>query len=204
MNAPAKIKPADGSPPAGLVSALAVALPTLGGASKNAKNPHFKSKYADLGSVIDAIRPVAEHGIWFRQVDLERENGAAVETFYIGHGEELSAGVTFVPADRNNAQGYGSAKTYARRYGLMTAFGIAGEGDDGNAAASAPPQVKAVSDATWTMLVQLVEATGTDATKICQAKGVDSLKALSEDVAQGVIQTLERRLASQAEDKSYG
>jgi len=134
MNAPTKIEP-------GIMAALAAALPMLEGAKKNSANPHFKSKYADLGSVIDAIRPIAEHGLWFRQVDLEREGGAAVETFYIHKGgEELSAGITFVPADRGNAQGYGSAKTYARRYGLQCAFGLASEDDDGNAAAEAPPK----------------------------------------------------------------
>ncbi len=135
MNKPAKIEAAEP-----LLISLAKALPELEGAKKNSANPHFKSKYADLGAVIDAIRPIAEHGIWFRQVDLEREGGAAVETYYIGNGEEISAGVTFVPADRGNAQGYGSAKTYARRYGLMNAFGLSSEDDDGNAAAAAPPK----------------------------------------------------------------
>lgn len=203
MNAPAKIKPTESAQPAGLMSALAAALPEVDGARKTAKNPHFKSNYADLASVIEAIRPVAEHGIWFRQTDIEREGGAAVETFYIGHGEEISAGITFVPADRQNAQGYGSAKTYARRYGLMTAFGIAGEDDDGNAAASAPPaKASTLEDATWAQLVQLVEATGTEAAKICAAKGVASLRDLSEDVAKGLIVTLKRRLAAQAEVKT--
>ena len=133
MNKPTTLEPS-------LLSVLAEHLPELEGAKKNSNNPHFKSKYADLGAVIDAIRPMAEHGVWFRQIDLEREGGAAVETFYIGHGEELSAGITFVPADRGNAQGYGSAKTYARRYGLQNAFGLSSEDDDGNAAAAAPPK----------------------------------------------------------------
>jgi len=126
----------------GLLNALAKALPQLEAAKKNSANPHFKSKYADLGSVIDAVRPIAEHGIWWRQVSHEAESGVSVETFYIGHGEELSAGKVFVPADRGNAQGYGSAQTYARRYGLQLAFGLATEDDDGNAAAAAPPPAK--------------------------------------------------------------
>lgn len=199
MNTPAKIKPVEASKPDCLMSALAKALPAVDCARKTANNPHFKSKYADLASVIEAIRPVAEFGIWFRQRDLERDGGVAVETFYIGHGSELSAGVSFVPADKKNAQGYGSAKTYARRYGLMTAFGIAGEDDDGNAASAAPvPEKKVtITDATWAELIQLIEATKTDTARVCNAKGVASLKELTEDAAQSVIATLKARLGAQ-------
>jgi hypothetical protein len=54
----------------------------------------------------------------------------------------FSLGSLFVPAANNNAQGFGSALTYARRYALVTAFGVPVEDDDGNAAAKAPPQRK--------------------------------------------------------------
>jgi hypothetical protein len=53
---------------------------------------------------------------------------------YVHASGELSAGRVFVPANKNDAQGYGSAQTYARRYGLQLAFGLATEDDDGNAA----------------------------------------------------------------------
>lgn len=123
-----------------LLDALAKALPELEGAKKNADNPHFKSKYADLGAVIDAVRPIKDHGIWFLQETQEHERGALVETFWIGHGEKLSAGVVYVPAAKDNAHGFGSALTYARRYGLQTAAGLSTEDDDGNAAVDAPPK----------------------------------------------------------------
>ncbi len=118
-----------------LVKALAKALPEVEGASKDSVNPHFKSKYADLGNVIEAIRPVTKHGLWFRQAPIEHERGACIETFYVhSSGEEMSAGQCFVPASKQDAQGFGSALTYCRRYGLLAAFGIAPEDDDGNAA----------------------------------------------------------------------
>lgn len=132
MNAQTKIEP-----PKSILGALAAALPELEGAKKNKANPAFKSKYADLGAVIEAIQPIASHGLWFRQVSHEREGGVCVETFYIHESGELSAGTFFVPADRNNAQGFGSANSYARRYGLQLAFGLATEDDDGNAASRA-------------------------------------------------------------------
>lgn len=189
--------------PTTLLGALAAALPLLDGAKKNANNPHFKSKYADLGSVIDAIRPIAEHGLWFRQVSHENERGVTVETFYIHDTGEMSAGKVFVPADKNNAQGYGSAQTYARRYGLQLAFGLATEDDDGNAASAAPvaKQPALIGDASWAKLVQLVEATNGDAEKICTAHKVDSLKGLTEAQAGKVITILEGRLAAMAKEK---
>lgn len=128
-----------------IITALARALPEVGAAIKDVNNPHFGKKYADLGSVIDAIRPVANHGIWFRQASVPLDGQrAAVETFYIhSSGQELSAGITDAPVSKNDAQGYGSALTYCRRYGLMAAFGIAPEDDDGNAASKAAPAKQA-------------------------------------------------------------
>ena len=120
-----------------LSSSLVAALAEIGGASKDKVNPAFKSKYADLGSVIDAIKPVlAKHGLAFTQVTEPSEGGVIVETFvWCADSEPHSLGKLFVPANKNDAQGFGSALTYARRYGLMTAFGVPAEDDDGNAAA---------------------------------------------------------------------
>ena len=118
-----------------LIAALAKALPEIEGVAKNKSNPAFKSKYADLGACIAALHPITEHGLWYRQVARMEPEGACVETFYIHiAGAELSAGEMFVPADRKNAHGFGSAQSYARRYGLQTAFGLATEDDDGNRA----------------------------------------------------------------------
>lgn len=132
-----------------MIGALALALPKLEGAKKDASNPAFKRDgkalgYATLSSVIDALEPLKEHGLWFIQVSHERDNGACFETIVI-HGpsaETMSLGTMFVPADKNNAHGFGSAQSYCRRYGLMAAFGLAAEDDDGNAAAKAPPAPK--------------------------------------------------------------
>jgi hypothetical protein len=136
-----------------LEAALAVALPKLQGAKKNSANPHFKSKYADLGSVIDAIRPLSDDGVWFRQVLHEADNGVMIETLYTGFGATISAGTLFMPADKRNPQGFGSALTYARRYALQTAFGLASEDDDGNAASQgevARKEPPAKREAAWT------------------------------------------------------
>lgn len=125
----------------GLAGALAKAQPLIEGAAKDKNNPVFRSKYADLGAVVDAIRPaLGQHGLSFIQVIHDAENAVRVETIIMhASGEWISTGCVMVPVSKHDAHGYGSALTYARRYGLSAAFGVAPEDDDGNAAAKASP-----------------------------------------------------------------
>lgn len=120
-----------------LYAAMAKASAQIEGAMKDKVNPAFRSKYADLSSVVDAIKPaLAKHGLFFAQITHEQSGGVCVETVVCHEsGESMSFGRLFVPATKQDAQGYGSALTYARRYSLMTAFGVPAEDDDGNAAA---------------------------------------------------------------------
>ncbi len=122
-----------------LSGALVQALSEIEGAAKDKINPHFKSKYADIGSVIDAIKPVlAKHGLGFTQHPQPSDTGIIVETvLHHASGESLSLGTLYVPANKMDPQAFGSALTYARRYALMTAFGVPAEDDDGNAATKA-------------------------------------------------------------------
>jgi hypothetical protein len=125
-----------------LFAALVKCQAKLGAATKDKTNPQFKSKYADLASVVDAIKPVAAKcGLAYVQIFREAEGGVCIETVIVHEsGEEKSTGPLFVPASKQDAQGYGSAITYARRYGLQTAFGIPAD-DDGHAAAASAPKL---------------------------------------------------------------
>lgn len=125
-----------------LASALAKAQAAMGGARKDKNNPAFRSKYADLSSVAEAIDAAIEpHGLSYVQVCHERENAAAVETIILhASGEWMSCGILPVPVTKHDAHGFGSALTYARRYSLSAAFGVVPEDDDGNAAAAAAPR----------------------------------------------------------------
>lgn len=109
-------------------------------ALKTATNPQFKSRYADLSAVVEAvIDSLNENGIALLQVTHPSTTGVAIETLLIHEsGEKLSGGVLTVPAAKQDPQGYGSALTYARRYSLMATCGIAPEDDDGNAASKKP------------------------------------------------------------------
>jgi hypothetical protein len=105
-------------------------------ALKSSTNPHFKSRYADLAACVEAvIDSLNANGIALIQKQHPSEGGVSVETVFVHEsGEQLSAGILSVPAAKQDPQGYGSALTYARRYSLMAACGIAPEDDDGNAA----------------------------------------------------------------------
>ena len=119
-----------------LIDALVKAQSEMSHAAFDQTNPHFKSKFASLKSVIDAVKPALNaNGIAFVQKSVPMEHGIAVETVFYGHGEELATGPVPVPVDRENAQGFGSALTYAKRYSLAMACGVAADqDDDGNAA----------------------------------------------------------------------
>ena len=114
-------------------------------ALKQSTNPHFRSKYVDLAGCVEAVIDALNiNGLALQQFSHERDGGVAIETRLIHEsGEVIDCGVLFVPATKQDAQGYGSALTYARRYSLMAACGIAPEDDDGNKATkSAPAKLK--------------------------------------------------------------
>lgn len=119
-------------------SALVKAQRGFGPALKTSTNPAFRSKYAKLENCIDAvIDALNDNGIMLTQQTHLCEDGVIVETMFIHEsGETMSGGRLHVPAAKHDPQGYGSALTYARRYSLQAACGIAPEDDDGNTATS--------------------------------------------------------------------
>lgn len=122
-----------------IAAAFIAAKKAFGPALKDRTNPAFKSKYADLGACLEAVDDaLLNNGIALYQETFEDASGVTVETVLLHEsGETIRSGKLHVPAARNDPQGYGSALTYARRYSLMAACGIAPEDDDGNAATAA-------------------------------------------------------------------
>ena len=119
-----------------IATALVKAQRAFGPALKSSTNPHFRSKYADLSACVEAvIEGLNGAGIALIQRTSMDDTGVTVETVFVHEsGEMMECGKLHVPASKQDAQGYGSALTYARRYSLMAACGIAPEDDDGNAA----------------------------------------------------------------------
>jgi hypothetical protein len=187
-----------------IATALAAAQINMGKALKQASNPHFRSKYADLGSVMDACLPALNaHGIAVIQPTGEDEIGRFVETRLIHgeSGEQLSCRVPLI-VSKNDMQGYGSAVTYARRYGLMAMAGIAPEDDDGNAAAKAAPKQELPQPITadqFQEMNDLIFDTETDEAKFCAYWQVDDLHDMTLKQGKDAIAMLTKKKSKLAE-----
>lgn len=134
-------------------AALLKAQSVMTAALKDSKNPFFKSSYADLNSVLDASRPALnENGISVVQSTSSRMNEQGVriqvlETILLHEsGEYIGSETDIVVKPNGNAQDYGSAISYARRYGLQALVALKGEDDDGNkASGKVNPQAGSIS-----------------------------------------------------------
>jgi len=130
-----------------IAAAFVKAQKAFGPALKTSTNPHFRSKYADLSNCIEAvIGALNDNGIGLMQRTYDCPTGVMVETIFVHEsGEVMECGLLHVPAAKQDPQGYGSALTYARRYSLLAATGLAPEDDDGNAGSrrTETPQIDA-------------------------------------------------------------
>lgn len=206
MNAATKIEAVT------LARAMADAFGEIESATKSAPGQvgQQKYKYADLTSVIEAIKPaLIKHGLFFTQCPAPANGGVQLETIlHHAGGESMSLGSLFVPANKNDAQAYGSALTYARRYALVTAFGVPVEDDDGNAATKSAPQQEhtphqRVDEATLTHIIALCEAVGGNQPGIiCKAYQIEALPDLTPSQATAVVNRLNEKLAERAKAES--
>jgi len=116
----------------------------VGPAFKDKFNGFTQSKYATLNSVMEACgEALTNAGIWVTQypVPVDAGNSSILGLVTkIVHAEsgEWQSSLLVMPLPKNDPQGYGSALTYARRYGLSALVGIVTEDDDGNGACELP------------------------------------------------------------------
>ena len=141
-----------------LAGALCKAQSEMGGASKDANNPFFKSKYADLSSVIRAVKqPFADNGLSYSQLPISKDGLVGVTTILMHNsGQWLSSDLLLKPV-KGDPQAAGSCLTYCRRYSLQSLAGIPSEDDDGNAASAAPKKATYTIDdnaKTWIAIVK--------------------------------------------------
>lgn len=143
-----------------LNAALCKAQSEMGPARKGKVNPAFRSNYADLASVIEAVQPLHDNGLAYSQLVGVDGDIVGVRTV-LRHvsGQTLDCGLMTARAKDASAQAIGSALTYLRRYSLMAAGGIASADDDGQAAgrpsapqqprSSPPPALMTTPPSTW-------------------------------------------------------
>ena len=124
-----------------LAAALTKAQAEMSGAKKSAKNPFFKSNYANLEEVINCVKePFANNGLSFMQFPVSADGFAGVNTIILHESGEYIGQEFMLKCAKNDPQGMGSAITYAKRYGLQGAVGLPSEDDDGNAASAPAPK----------------------------------------------------------------
>jgi hypothetical protein len=186
-------------------AAFVAAQKGFGAALKSATNPHFKSRYADLSACVEAvIDALHANGFALLQVTHPNDTGVAVETILLHEsGERITGGILHVPATKQDAQGYGSALTYARRYSLMATCGIAPEDDDGNAASKKKSRSKAdveaiIRGATTMMELQAKWASLTADEKLLATDAKDAKKAGLSTEPQGDGLDEARKLIAEA------
>jgi hypothetical protein len=127
-----------------LAIAMNKAQAEMGGASKDSANPFFKSKYADLGSVVHAVKePFANNGLSYVQFPIEDAGRIGVETILMHESGEWMSNSFTVALSKQDAQQAGSALTYCRRYALQAVAGTPSEDDDGNAPVFAASDIAA-------------------------------------------------------------
>lgn len=120
-----------------LASALLKAQKDIGIAIKDAKNPYFKSSYADLKTVIDAVKePLNNHGIAFLQmVNTNGGDMPVIETMLLHEsGQYLLSNTPVFCAKPNDPQAFGSGVTYSKRYALQAILGLPTADDDAEGA----------------------------------------------------------------------
>ena len=128
-----------------LYGALAKAQGEIINAAKNSKNPHFKSDYADLASILDTVKPaLSKNGIAVIQ-GTAFDGSMVTVTTVLAHsaGGSISSEASCVPA-KMDGQGIGSATTYLRRYGLAAMTGVAQADLDGEDSKHSTPPAPAV------------------------------------------------------------
>jgi hypothetical protein len=170
-----------------LAAALAKAQGEIEPAPKDADNPFFKSKYASLPAVREAMRHAfAAHGLSVVQIPEVASGPDSVGQLRLrtlllhSSGQSLDCGVLSADVDITNPQKMGALVTYFRRYSLAAiSQTVADEDDDGNAASQPKkkgPPLSVEHIAELTLAVQ--EATSVDAlTAILKTKGYQTLKA---------------------------
>lgn len=177
-----------------LSAAFTKAQAEMSGAVKDSANPFFKSRYADLESVIKAIKePFAKYGLSYTQLPHTDDKGIGVITRVMHESGEWFESSFTLPITKADPQSAGSAITYARRYALQAMAGIPAVDDDAEMAMgrTQKPVGGQISRKQAQTLHELLSSTGADVSKFCavfNCSNVDSMEAGFYDKALAMLQ----------------
>lgn len=124
-----------------LAKALALAQADITGAVKTSVNPFYKSRYADLATIMDSCRgPLSKHGLAVIQTTDGTDGASVTILTTLAHGSgQWVRGKLVMRAEKTDPQTIGKCITYARRYALAAIVGVVSEDDDGNSASGKDP-----------------------------------------------------------------
>lgn len=155
--------------------------------SKDAKNPFFKNNYVTLDGIVKAIDDAIKGtGLSYTQEAMSEGNSVKVSTYILHEsGEYMALDPLTLPASKADAQAFGSAVTYAKRYALAAAFGVTSDvDDDGNDAVGDEPKQGQKQDRTQkSKAPQKAPAKNQDAPKLTQPE-INKLQASAKDLAE--------------------
>ncbi len=192
-----------------LADALYKAQQEMERAIKDSSNPHFRSKYADLSSIIDACIPALnKHGISVLQPIIEKDGKEYIETILLHKSGQRTSCFTRILYDKteidkntgkqkNVAQAFGSGVTYARRYGLQSFICLGAEDDDGEKAYTKeqPKKIEVVfiNDEQQEELKQLANQKGVSLEEVCQKSNAESLNKINVKFYQALLKGLNNK-----------
>lgn len=184
-----------------LAEALSIAQGEISNPEKNAKNPHFKSNYADLGGVLDTVRPVfSKVGLSVVQMPRSLENGNICVTTRLMHksGQWIESELDIPLTGSNAAQAAGSIITYLRRYSLAAVAGVHQADADAQDVQGPPQNLKPVTSSQAHTLIELADKAGADVEKFCAYYKVDSIGRLPQSRFEQAKAQLEAKLEKAA------
>ena len=153
-------------------------------------NPHFKNKFASLASMHDAtVDALSANGLTILQLPTDLDGRFALKTV-LAHVSGASIETTLLmPPTKNDAQGIGSAMTYARRYSYAAMLNIVGEPDDDAEIASQP--IETITKAEASHLSKLIDSTETETAQVLGFYKIKSLDQLPKLQYERVVKRME-------------
>jgi hypothetical protein len=175
--------------------ALCAAQGAMGGAVKGSANPFFKSSYADLTSVIKAIKqPCFDNGLSYVQLPHRDGNSIGVVTRLMHTSGQWLEHEFTLPMVKGDPQAAGSAITYARRYALQALFGIPAVDDDGESAMIRGDKPSLIDESQLAVIFDLLEKTDSDIEKFCKAFHIEGVEAMLSSQFDKAMAALNRKL----------
>lgn len=184
-----------------LFSALSKAQENIKNAQKEGYNPMFRSNYTTVTSVLDAIKPIYKENISIMQMP---ETDKLITRVGHSSGQWLEIETPLFigePKGMSKMQAYGNAVTYARRYALVSLFGIGQEDDDGNDSSHNEQKTMQKKETLNKTLNQSPNKTNTNEKTTDRKQGfLDSMKKLSAIDAESYFNLLGAAGYERAED----